>query len=696
MKSGTRMAMRAMLLGMTVGGLCWAADLALLVRHPPEGLVGLAAGLLGLLLVAGAALGLVAAAFLSVGDWLTPRLRPARVPAWLARALMDAALAVPVVLLVGRKVFAGRGLAASALRSSGPWIFLAVALTCVAVASVVLRAIHRRVRGPWRAVTAAAALCVAVVLVMAERTQPIDAYFYLHVTALLLGAITVMIALDPLLPRLHRAVAPGAALGALALLVVLDPTTRLTDRLIAYNRPLVAGRITHGLRLIWDRDGDGFSPVFGGGDCDDAAPDVNPLALDAPGDGVDQDCDGADATAAPPPPPGGVCVDPPELVTAREALRGASLLVVIVDALRGDRLDLDPASSPMPFLARLAARGVRFRTVISMASSTSWVIPASFAGRMRAAPSAPTLVEALRQAGYHTGMAVLDDTERVLGPLLERFDKVASLKTEKAAVSIGSGVTTFTGDDLTRAALGFVDEAPRDRPFALVVHYMAAHQWYRLEDPDIVRAGEAGGDVGRYDAVLGKLDGSLGDLLRGLEQRGLGDRLLTVVLADHGEGLGTRQVQTHGRHVYPVLSHVPLIIAGPGIAARRIDATVGLIDLAPTLTDLLGTAPIPGAEGRSLAPLALGPPQPECDRPVFTLDVLQAGVAWRDRMLVVMPFVNAVELLDLRGPPPAPGQSLIALNLAEEEPETTAMLLGWVRQRFSPAASAPVRPTWQR
>lgn len=46
-----------------------------------------------------------------------------------------------------------------------------------------------------------------------------------------------------------------------------------------------------------DDDGDGFmSKARGGNDCDDANPEIHPGASDAAGDGIDQDCDGADGT----------------------------------------------------------------------------------------------------------------------------------------------------------------------------------------------------------------------------------------------------------------------------------------------------------------------------------------------------------------------------------------------------------------
>lgn len=672
---------RVALLGMVVGLLAWGTDLLLVSGEVHSGLL---AGLLGLLAAAGGLLGLLAGLLLALGDAVARRL-PQRHPR-LVRAAVDAVLALPVIAQLGRKVFAGKGLAASAVSSAGPWLFLLAALAGAVVASVALRALRARLRGRWRPAALVAALGLAAALIAAERTQPIDAYFYLHVSALLVAAIPLLVALDAVLPRAPAWAAPTALACAIALAAVANPTSSVDDRLLLYDRPLIAGRVTQGVRLAWDRDRDGFSPVFGGGDCDDGDPAVHPLALERPG-GVDEDCDGADAPPAEPPAP--VCHGP-DAAPTRAALRGANLLILVVDALRADRLAAPPDTSPVPTLQALARSGVHLRRAFAPATSTSWVIPATLGGRMRLTDGAPTLVESLRAAGYHTGMAIIDDTERVFGRLLARFDGVATVQTERAAVSVGSGVTTWTSEDLTDAALAWAAAAPPDQPLALVVHTMDAHQWYRIEDPALDEAGRAG-DAARYDAILQRIDASVATLLGGLRQRG---PLLTVVLADHGEGLGSRGIPTHGRHVYPVLSHVPLIVAGPGLAPRSVDATVGLVDVAPTLADLLSLPPIPGAEGQSLVPLLLGAPAEACERPVFSADIVQAGVAWRDRMLTVMPFANVTELLDLSEPPLAPGQPAVPRNRLAQEPEVAARLLGWLRWRFDPGAANPVRLPW--
>jgi arylsulfatase A-like enzyme len=106
-----------------------------------------------------------------------------------------------------------------------------------------------------------------------------------------------------------------------------------------------------------------------------------------------------------------------------------------------------------------------------------------------------------------------------------------------------------------------------------------------------------------YQAEVLYADVQLGALLQALDKRGLRDRTLVIVTADHGEGLGQHGTLDHAPHVYDEQLRVPLLLRWPGQiqAGRRIATPVGLVDLAPTVADLAGVRPPADADGRSLA-----------------------------------------------------------------------------------------------
>ena len=119
-------------------------------------------------------------------------------------------------------------------------------------------------------------------------------------------------------------------------------------------------------------------------------------------------------------------------------------------------------------------------------------------------------------------------------------------------------------------------------------------------------------DAALYDGEIRYTDDVLADFLAGLEDAGAGDSTLIVMLSDHGEQFGEHRLFAHGNSLFDILLHVPLILRAPGLvpAGNRISARVGLIDLVPTVLELLELPPIDVKQGRSLVPLIRGEPLP--------------------------------------------------------------------------------------
>jgi arylsulfatase A-like enzyme len=110
-------------------------------------------------------------------------------------------------------------------------------------------------------------------------------------------------------------------------------------------------------------------------------------------------------------------------------------------------------------------------------------------------------------------------------------------------------------------------------------------------------------EIDRYRNALHEGDHALGELLDGLRARGLDRSTLIVVLGDHGEAFGQHPGNSgHTLAVYEENVHVPLVIAMPGAqsAEQRVRRVASLLDVAPTVLDLLGAQQPAEFQGQTL------------------------------------------------------------------------------------------------
>jgi arylsulfatase A-like enzyme len=117
----------------------------------------------------------------------------------------------------------------------------------------------------------------------------------------------------------------------------------------------------------------------------------------------------------------------------------------------------------------------------------------------------------------------------------------------------------------------------------------------------------------RYAQEVAFVDHEIGALITRLEESGRLDRTLLVFTSDHGEGLGDHDHVGHISQLYDTLIRVPLILVYPGRIPPGgvIDDTVSLVDVAPTVAELLGLQLEADTRGRSLVALLEGGGLPE-------------------------------------------------------------------------------------
>ena len=124
--------------------------------------------------------------------------------------------------------------------------------------------------------------------------------------------------------------------------------------------------------------------------------------------------------------------------------------------------------------------------------------------------------------------------------------------------------------------------------------------------------------AGLYDAEVAYLDHELGRLFGHLESLGILDDTLCVLFGDHGENMTEHEAWFDHAGLYDSIVHVPLVIYCPGkVPPARVDTMVQLVDVMPTVLELLGLPEPDGLDGRSLLPLARG--DDRWDRPIAFL-----------------------------------------------------------------------------
>lgn len=291
----------------------------------------------------------------------------------------------------------------------------------------------------------------------------------------------------------------------------------------------------------------------------------------------------------------------------REAPAPPSVLLVTVDTLRPDALGWVAGRNATPEIDRLAAEGARFPGAISPvpltlpahASILTGLEPPRHGVRENGhvlGPGLPTLAEVLRGRGYRTGAFVSGYPLRAVFGLDRGFEKY-----DDALAESGGQFQDRPAAETVRAALAWLASAPKRGPFFLWVHFYDPHDPYT--PPAAFRRPGPRGD---YDGEVASVDAAIGELRRGLPAAA-GDGPLTVFTSDHGEALGEHGEDTHGFFVYDSTLRVPLVLHWPGrVKPAAPPLAPRLVDLAPTVLDLLGLPPLASVDGVSLRPVLEG------------------------------------------------------------------------------------------
>ncbi|MCO6430911.1 MAG: sulfatase [Deltaproteobacteria bacterium] len=311
-----------------------------------------------------------------------------------------------------------------------------------------------------------------------------------------------------------------------------------------------------------------------------------------------------------------------------------SLVLISLDTLRADRLGAYGYSRPTsPSIDRLAKESALFVNAVSV---TSWTLPAHvslFTGLYptthgvrtrelgKIPPSTPLLAEILESRGYKNYGLMGGGYLGADHGFKRGFIKYAR---------VGNPAKFAFGKQVKQAE-EILKSIPEHHPYFLFLHTYDIHcpyetppeyhSHFRSEGAAPIDASKCGKTFynqqnvtpqqalhlsDHYDASIRMVDDAFGKLIDYLKSRSDYDDTIIIVTSDHGE-----EFLEHGRigHILSLnreLLMVPLIIKAPGAKPRAIENTVSLVDITPTVLDLLNIEDLPKMDGRSLGKLLKG------------------------------------------------------------------------------------------
>lgn len=361
------------------------------------------------------------------------------------------------------------------------------------------------------------------------------------------------------------------------------------------------------------------------------------------------------------------------------------VILVFFDTMRYDHASFNGYGKPTtPNLDRLAAEGAVFAGAYCTDVPTQPCYTSVFTGKR----------------GITTGVVTHGQAEETLADGITTFPMLLARRgLTTAAVSslyrfrrwfargfvhwiepnMDKWLQHVTADDVNSKVIPWL-RAYGKEPFFLFLHYWDPHTPYNKELSEYVDEFYEGGDpadpgndsleplrrqplmyffrrrqyeelhpnltdldyvLAHYDAEIRYADDRFGQVLDVLDELGVLEETMIIFTSDHGEDFGEHAVFSDHMDAYEATAHTPLMVWWPErVQARRIDALVQHIDLAPTILEAFG-APVPeDYEGQSLWPLLEGETDEQYEYVFTNQGLWSAQRAMRSRRWALVKTIN--------------------------------------------------------
>jgi arylsulfatase A-like enzyme len=316
-------------------------------------------------------------------------------------------------------------------------------------------------------------------------------------------------------------------------------------------------------------------------------------------------------------------------VPADDGPRPPNVVLVSLDTLRADHLGIyGYQRDTSPEIDRIfSTSGIVVDRTYTQATSTLYAHTAMLTGLLPSTALAkveqskviygwvPTLAEVLRRAGYRTAAYTEDAFVSAQFGFARGFERYYEELGEKAspapgATSDAGGMRVTPGFIATTfdRGLAWLRDHTNEQTF-LFLHTYEVHSPYAPPPayehyfPTPADADAPRIDTDLYDREIRYTDAQVGRLVDALDELDPDHHTILIVTADHGEEFGEHGHRTHGPGLHDEVLHVPMLIRAPALlpAGQRRPGPMALVDLTPTVLDLVGVAAPADLEGRSLA-----------------------------------------------------------------------------------------------
>jgi arylsulfatase A-like enzyme/Tfp pilus assembly protein PilF len=291
-----------------------------------------------------------------------------------------------------------------------------------------------------------------------------------------------------------------------------------------------------------------------------------------------------------------------------------NVLLVTMDTTRADALGVyGNTQKPTPNLDEFSGSAVRFTRAQTVTPLTIPTHSSIFTGLWPPrhgvrdngdfflGEGAVTLAERLHDQGYATMASVGAEVTSHHWGFSQGFDAFFD--------DMGQGArdqreknrwrVERRGDAVLADAMPWLQAQTPEKPWFAWVHLFDAHHPYEAPEPYASKYPNL-----PYLAEVAYVDALVGQLLDDLEARGELDRTWVILMADHGEGLGSHGEMMHGVLLYDATTRVPLLIRPPGGRkdGRTVDFPVSVVDITPTVLGAVGLPAAEGVDGIDLGP----------------------------------------------------------------------------------------------